>query len=336
MDASVEMYDSALLGILQHVGEIKPFLEVVFSFLLRRTDFFRIIQDKEGRMGFPPGVAKQLVMETVTRYEQIAKSIMEQSYEDKMTRGEIPPRAVETVEVDTRDDDTRNTSCDTSSQDKTQSLPEQKTTKSGVEKDKVKPKSAPYESGLPKVTSQKSDCYNGAIRDKYSWSQSFTDVDITVPVPKEVKRAKDIQVDIGKKHLKVSVKPGVIDKDAEILMEGKLTYDIRREESMWSLVPGVGIQINLEKNLEKMWLAVLEGEEEIKRDDIDPTRHLHEMDDDAQAGWRQAMFDFEQKKAGKPSSKELETHTILEKAWDAEGSPFKGTPFDPSKMNIST
>ena len=25
---------------------------------------------------------------------------------------------------------------------------------------------------------------------------------------------------------------------------------------------------------------------------------------------------------------------MLEKAWDAEGSPFKGTPFDPSKVNV--
>ena len=25
---------------------------------------------------------------------------------------------------------------------------------------------------------------------------------------------------------------------------------------------------------------------------------------------------------------------ILRKAWDAEGSPFKGTPFDPSKINF--
>jgi hypothetical protein len=25
----------------------------------------------------------------------------------------------------------------------------------------------------------------------------------------------------------------------------------------------------------------------------------------------------------------------LKQAWDAEGSPFKGTPFDPSKLNLS-
>ena len=26
---------------------------------------------------------------------------------------------------------------------------------------------------------------------------------------------------------------------------------------------------------------------------------------------------------------------MLRKAWDAEGSPFKGTPFDPSAINMS-
>jgi len=25
---------------------------------------------------------------------------------------------------------------------------------------------------------------------------------------------------------------------------------------------------------------------------------------------------------------------MLKKAWDAEGSPFKGQPFDPSKLNL--
>ena len=27
-------------------------------------------------------------------------------------------------------------------------------------------------------------------------------------------------------------------------------------------------------------------------------------------------------------------HTMLKRAWDAEGSPFKGQPFDPSKCSV--
>ena len=37
---------------------------------------------------------------------------------------------------------------------------------------------------------------------------------------------------------------------------------------------------------------------------------------------------------GLPSTDEEKQHDVLKKAWDAEGSPFKGTPFDPSKLNL--
>ena len=32
---------------------------------------------------------------------------------------------------------------------------------------------------------------------------------------------------------------------------------------------------------------------------------------------------------------DLKNEDMLRKAWDAEGSPFKGTPFDPSKINFN-
>lgn len=37
---------------------------------------------------------------------------------------------------------------------------------------------------------------------------------------------------------------------------------------------------------------------------------------------------------GLPSTDEEKQYDVLKKAWDAEGSPFKGTPFDPSKLNL--
>ncbi len=56
-----EMYDNALLGILQHVGNIQDFLQVYFGFLYRKTDFYRLLSSPNDKMGFPPGVAEKMV-----------------------------------------------------------------------------------------------------------------------------------------------------------------------------------------------------------------------------------------------------------------------------------
>lgn len=56
-----EMYDNALLGILQHVGNIQDFLQVYFGFLYRKTDFYRLLSAPNEKMGFPPGVAEKMV-----------------------------------------------------------------------------------------------------------------------------------------------------------------------------------------------------------------------------------------------------------------------------------
>ncbi|XP_016302274.1 nudC domain-containing protein 3-like [Sinocyclocheilus anshuiensis] len=56
-----ELYDNALLGILQHVGNIQNFLQVYFGFLYRKTDFYRLLSGPQDRMGFPPGVAEKMV-----------------------------------------------------------------------------------------------------------------------------------------------------------------------------------------------------------------------------------------------------------------------------------
>ena len=47
------------------------------------------------------------------------------------------------------------------------------------------------------------------------------------------------------------------------------------------------------------------------------------------------MFDQDQKRRNLPTSDELKNEDMLKDAWNAEGSPFKGMPFDPSRVNFS-
>lgn len=57
------MYDQALLGILQHVGNVEEFLRILFGFLYRKTDFYRLLLRPGDRLGFPPGAAQAMALQ---------------------------------------------------------------------------------------------------------------------------------------------------------------------------------------------------------------------------------------------------------------------------------
>lgn len=64
------MYDEALLGILNKEGQIQPFLNVIFGFLHRRTDFFKPLTP-DGKYGFPPNVALNMVRSICLHYANL-------------------------------------------------------------------------------------------------------------------------------------------------------------------------------------------------------------------------------------------------------------------------
>lgn len=57
-------YDNALMGILQDCVKLPVFMDSIFSFLARRTDFYIIMQagDTEAKMGFLEREAEAMVM----------------------------------------------------------------------------------------------------------------------------------------------------------------------------------------------------------------------------------------------------------------------------------
>ncbi|KAF5916838.1 hypothetical protein HPG69_012197, partial [Diceros bicornis minor] len=70
---AAELYDQALLGILQHVGNVQDFLRVLFGFLYRKTDFYRLLRHPSDRMGFPPGAAQALVLQVFKTFDHMAR-----------------------------------------------------------------------------------------------------------------------------------------------------------------------------------------------------------------------------------------------------------------------
>ena len=46
------------------------------------------------------------------------------------------------------------------------------------------------------------------------------------------------------------------------------------------------------------------------------------------------MYEQKRKQMGLPTTEEQSQLEALKQAWNAEGSPFKGQPFDPSLVNL--
>lgn len=82
------------------------------------------------------------------------------------------------------------------------------TTQETAKKEELEQKKEPLVTRKGDAPTKKSEpvleVYNGAKTDKYSWSQTMTDLDVAVIVPANI-TAKDLKVDIRSDHLKVTV-----------------------------------------------------------------------------------------------------------------------------------
>lgn len=74
----------------------------------------------------------------------------------------------------------------------------------------------------------------------------------------------------------------------------------------------------------------MEKEEKLDLKNMNPEKPMEDLEPEAQAKLKQLMYDEQQKRLGLPTSEQQKMNDLLKKSWDAEGSPFKGTPFDPS------
>ncbi|XP_014789674.1 nudC domain-containing protein 3 isoform X1 [Octopus bimaculoides] len=335
MDAK---YDHSLMGILQQEGQLGSFLDVIMGFLYRRTDFYHLLRDKNDTKGFPPGMALNILLKSYRQFEDMAKKdpekmmiqsdadIKKQECEEKRTsKAESPKKASSKTNI------TVGQKSEANSQQTKQHKTSSELSTSEKEK-KTEESSCKNDSNVPSNYQADSECYNGAERDTYSWSQSITDCDLRVKVPKDLVKGKQVKVVFNKKHLKISYKDD--NGEENTLVDDDLMWEIHKEECMWSLIPGEHVHISLEKVQERWWEAVFVNEPKINVREIDCSRPMSDLKEDEQMKLHELMHNERQKRLGLPQSHEEKAHDMLKQAWHAEGSPFKGQEFDPSKFKI--
>lgn len=327
-------YDNALMGILQQEGQLGPFLDTIMGFLYRRTDFYHILQSKSDTKGFHPGMALNILLKSYRKFEEKARN-NDTSSDPKLA---ITPKASECHEGMSAD--VASTAPILSDAENSKEKPKISANEKPASKPTSEPKNNSTDSQSnssnkgPPSTKYQSDpeSYNGADREGYSWSQSITDCDLRVTVPKHLVKGKQIKVDIKKKHLKVSYKS---DNSEEIIViDDELMWEIQKDDCMWSLIPGEHVHLYLEKVQERWWDAVFVNEPKINVREIDCSRPMSDLKEDEQMKIQELMYNERQKRMGLPQSHEEKTHNLLKQAWDADGSPFKGQTFDSSKFKM--
>ncbi|XP_012670840.1 nudC domain-containing protein 3 [Clupea harengus] len=358
-----EMYDNALLGILQHVGNIQDFLQVYFGFLYRKTDFYRLLSNPNDRMGFPPGVAEKMILRTFKTFEKFAIADREREMQRRA------PAVIQELEVPSEQEEAGAVAAAAASCSAEETAPSPSPASSSSSAPapvhlSPGPSSASAQAAGASSQSQSSsvaqpsggdqavgssgagataaepgksdfqsnpDSYNGAVTENYTWSQDYTDVEIKVHVQPNILKGKQVSVNFQSDRLRVALKEGASER---VVVEGALCHKINMETSLWSLEPGQCILISLSKCGEVWWNAVLKGEKEIDINQINRERSMATVDEEEHAVLDRLTFDYHQKLQGKPQSHEMKVHDMLKKGWDAEGSPFKGQQFDPSMFDI--
>lgn len=320
-------HDQAFLHILQEEKNITNFLDAFFGFLYRCTDFY-VELGRDQKLGFPPGMIDKLVLHSFKKWKNISKH----------PSGARPVNSQETIVQDTHTSQNESMTIEEDS-----SVP-QVDYEVEIETESKESRIANRSKRLTDKD-RVSDSYNGAVRDNYTWSQSISDIDVLVKLPHSVQNAKDVRVHLDTKEIKIEARTSWAEENQEkeecrysvwtTIFHGELCFKIRKDESIWSIVPGEYISIHLEKASERWWEALIEGEVKIDLSKIDCSRNLEDMDSEAQMKVQELMWNHQQKFLGKPTSEQIKMEKVLRKAWDAKGSPFEGTPYDPSLVNFN-
>jgi len=280
-------------------------LDVIFSFLARKTDFYT---------GGGEGAAEQLVLEKFKKHGKKARDEMERK---KARNEEIDRKARERREREKAETEVEQPKICEVTEEEAKKIEEEEKAKVEVEKEaeEVKPKDEVKEKKDDEEEESEEDkgklkpnSGNGADMPNYSWTQTLEEVELRVPLPMAVK-GKDMVVNIGKKHLKVGL------KGHPLIIDGDFPKDVKVEDSTWVLEGKKSLLINIEKiNKMEWWNKLVTSDPEINTKKVQPENSkLSDLDGETRGMVEKMMYDQRQKEMGKPTSDESKKQDMMKK-----------------------
>ena len=296
-------YDTLFMELAGRSGSLDRLLEHFFGFLNRRTDFYITLDkltDKDAKMGFPKGIAEQMVLRAMNKYKFKEYSTEKQNYEPKPTK-----MTNENLSISTNN-----------------------STIIDINEPKISNSSSSEKFIRHNEEGKQIPIGNGGIGPNYYWTQTLKDLTVYVDVF-EGCRGKDIKCLIEPKKIYLSA-------CGQVLIDGFFEEAIKVDESMWTLnistnsIPQV--VITLDKGRNTWWKHIIQGHPEIDTNKVDSSQKIDEYDESTQAAIRKIMFDQKQKRLGLQTSEEIEKGLglgfekdfLMQQALDSPGSPLLG------------
>lgn len=284
----------------QHPGGIFEVLDTMFSFLARKTDFYT---------GGGKGKAETTLLEKFKKYEKLAldkhnKEVAEREEQDRIRKEKLRKKREEEEKesakiVEVNDEEANRIMSENElKKQKKDNVVEAKPVEQPADPEKK-------ENDEDEGTGLKPNSGNGADLANYNWTQTLSEIELNVPTGVRVK-ARELTIDIQKKHLKVKIGPKVI-------IDDELQHDVKIGESSWTLEDGKLILLHLEKiNKMEWWSKLVMSDQEINTKKVNPENSkLSDLDGETRSMVEKMMFDQRQKEMGKPTSDEQKKQETL-------------------------
>jgi hypothetical protein len=244
--ADPERFDGMLLTMAnQCEGGIQELLDLLFNFLARKTDFY---------VGGGKGAAQKLLLEKFGAYEKkaldrAAKEKEERDEEEKRRKERKAKKEAEELAKENGSGEPKIQEITDEEADKLQKEIDEKKNKDEEgdnageadqkksEEEKKKDEDEEDEESKGKL---KPNFGNGADLEKYSWTQTLSEIEIRIPFGRIVK-SSDITVVFKKHHLQVGL------KGQPLIIDGETEKETKVEESTWSLEDKKILIFNIEK-----------------------------------------------------------------------------------------
>jgi len=300
----MDKFDGVLLSIAQECeGGVQEMLDVIFSFLARKTDFYT---------GGDEGAAEKLVLE---KYRKHGKAALEEKKKKKMRHEEADKKMKERREKEERElteqpkiqEVTEEEALKIEAEEKAKKAPEKTepvvptSNGSAVEGDTKEEEEDEADKGKLKPNDR-----NGADLEKYNWGQTLEEIELRVPLG-GVYKAKDLVVSIEKKHLKVGI------KGKSLIIDGDFPKEVKLEESTWVLEDKKTVFLTIEKvNKMEWWNKLVTTDPEINTKKVQPENSkLSDLDGETRGMVEKMMYDQRQKEMGKPTSDEQKKQDVM-------------------------